>query len=220
MIVVGLTGRIGVGKSTVARMFADRGATVIDADRIAHEVLREPEVAGIVAGRFGPGVVAADGSIDRRRLATRVFGPTATHAADLEALEAIVHPRVEARMKARLDTLAASGALAAAGRSGQAAGDGAGTVVVLDVPLLSKSGCLDRCTHVLEVVCEEPVRRGRLAARGWTPAEIEARDAAWDRSKPSTSPRPGTSAGFLDTSREVRYTQSQVDQVLRELVSR
>ncbi len=204
MIVVGLTGRIGAGKSTVAGLFADRGAVVVDADRIAHAVLAEPEVAAIVAARFGPGVVAADGSIDRRSLAKRVFGLSAEHAEALESLEAIVHPRVVARIDAILD-----------GRPS----DEPSPPVVLDVPLLLKSGIIRRCTHLVEVVCDEPVRLARLAARGWDPAEIEARDAAWARRQP----RPGSReagevplpAEILDASGDVRYTSQRVDQLLR-----
>lgn len=206
MIVVGLTGRIGAGKSTVAGLFADRGAIVVDADQLAHEVLGEPEVARLVAARFGPGVVAADGSIERRSLAKRVFGPTAEHAAALECLEAIIHPRVAARIDAILDA--------------RSSGDPS-RPVVLDVPLLLKSGIVRRCTHLVEVVCDEPVRRARLAARGWDPSEIEARDAAWDRSQPRTGDA-GTgesppAAEFLDTSGDVRYTSQKVDQFLRAL---
>lgn len=211
MIVVGLTGRIGAGKSTVAGLFADRGAAVVDADRVAHDVLREPEVARLVAERFGPGVFDADAAVDRKKLANRVFGPTAAHARDLEALEAIVHPRVAARIEARLDEMAAR----------PRADDS--DIVILDVPLLSKSGLLGRCTHLLEVVCDEPVRRARLAARGWTPAEIEARDAAWDRSGPLArglqSGEEGPAAGFLDASGDVRYTSQQVDRVLRDFAA-
>jgi dephospho-CoA kinase len=93
--------------------------------------------------------------------------------------------------------------------------------VVLDVPLLLKSGIVRRCTHLVEVVCDEPVRRARLAARGWDPSEIEARDAAWDRSQPRTGDA-GTgesppAAEFLDTSGDVRYTSQKVDQFLRAL---
>ncbi len=206
MIVVGLTGRIGAGKSTVAGLFADRGAFVVDADRIAHEVLAEPEVGRLVSGRFGPGVVASDGSVDRRKLAKLVFGPTAEHAAALEDLEAIIHPRVAARINAILDARSAAEP---------------SQPVILDVPLLRKSGLTRRCTHVVEVVCDEPVRRARLTARGWDAAEIEARDAAWAHSQPLPGGRePGErpqSANFLDTSGDVRYTSQQVDQLLRTM---
>lgn len=206
MIVVGLTGRIGAGKSTVAGLFADRGAFVVDADRIAHEVLAEPEVGRLVSGRFGPGVVASDGSVDRRKLAKMVFGPTAEHAAALEDLEAIIHPRVAARINAILDARSAAEP---------------SRPIILDVPLLRKSGLTRRCTQLVEVVCDEPVRRARLAARGWDAAEIEARDAAWAHGQPlpgarETEERPA-SANFLDTSGDVRYTSQQVDQLLRTM---
>jgi len=206
MIVVGLTGRIGAGKSTVAGLFADRGAFVVDADRIAHEVLAEPEVGRLVSRRFGPGVVAADGSVDRRKLARLVFGPTAEHAASLDDLEAIIHPRVAARINAVIDSRSATEP---------------SRPVVLDVPLLLKSGITHRCTHLVEVVCDDPVRRARLAARGWDAAEIEARDAAWARGQPRPEGR-GTGerlpkVEFLDTSGDVRYTSRKVDELLQRI---
>jgi len=93
--IIGLTGGIGTGKSTVAAMLAARGAAVVDADRIAREVV-EPGTAGLeaVAGAFGPEVVTASGALDRARLAAIVF-------ADPESrlrLEALTHPLILARI--------------------------------------------------------------------------------------------------------------------------
>lgn len=211
MIVLGLVGRIGAGKSTVARLLGERGATVIDADRIAHEVLREPEVVDAVRDGLGAGVLAVDGTLDRRKIAELVFGPTRGHADALATLEKIVHPRVIPRIEALL----------AAER--MAAVDGPERIVVLDVPLLLKSGLIRRCTHLLEVGCDEPVRRDRLAARGWGREEIAARDAAWERARglgdASDGAEPGPVAGFLDASGDVRYTSPQVDQFLRDIAA-
>ena len=94
---VGLTGGIGSGKSEVARLLAARGAVVVDADQLAREVV-ERGSAGLdaVVGEFGPGVLAADGSLDRAVLAALVF----TDAAALRRLESIVHPLVRARADA------------------------------------------------------------------------------------------------------------------------
>ncbi|MFM7413059.1 MAG: dephospho-CoA kinase, partial [Planctomycetota bacterium] len=86
MIVIGLVGRIGAGKSTVARRFAEHGAAVVDADLLAHEALDEPGVVAAIAERFGTGVVEAAGRIDRSRLAREVFGPGAGGAAGVETL--------------------------------------------------------------------------------------------------------------------------------------
>src|SRR5579862_9576977 len=115
MVVIGLTGGIGAGKSTVATMLTSRGAVVVDADQIWREMVEPggPAFDAVVA-RFGPGVVAADGRLDRAAVAAIVFRDTEARA----ALEAIAHPLIEAEMARR----AASHANA--------------ELVVLDIPLL------------------------------------------------------------------------------------
>src|SRR4051812_13822233 len=103
-VMVGLTGGIGSGKSTVAEFLADRGARVIDADRVAHEVYA-PATLGFerIVERFGDGVVADDGSIDRARLGALVFRDPAA----LADLNAIVHPLVRAEVAARIAEIVA-----------------------------------------------------------------------------------------------------------------
>jgi dephospho-CoA kinase len=155
---VGLTGGIGSGKSTAARMFADRGAVVIDADRLAREVVA-PGSQGFqeVVGRFGQEVVGPDGALDRQRLAGIVFG-------DEEArrdLNAIVHPRVGERIAERLAELADHPGL-----------------VVLDVPLLVEVGTGRGYDAVVVVTAPEDVRVRRLAERGMDPDDVRARMAA------------------------------------------
>jgi dephospho-CoA kinase len=158
VLVVGLTGGIGSGKSTVARLLADKGAVVIDADRLAREVV-EPgtEAYRRVVERFGPGVVAPDGTLDRPALARIVF-------ADPEArrdLERITHPAIGARMAERMAELS-----------------GTDAVVVLDVPLLVESGRTD-VAGVIVVDCPEEVAVERLVAqRGMDPVDARRRMAA------------------------------------------
>jgi dephospho-CoA kinase len=117
MLLVGLTGNIAAGKSTVARLLAERGATIVDADALAREAVR-PGTAALAAivERWGRGVLAPDGVLDRPALRTRVFDDPA----ELEALNAIVHPEV-----ARLRDAALADARARGDR-----------LVVCDVPLL------------------------------------------------------------------------------------
>lgn len=158
MLSIGLTGGIGAGKSAAAAAFARRGALIIDADRIAREVVA-PGTSGLaaVAAEFGPGVIGPDGALDRAALAALVFGdPTAR-----QRLEAIVHPRVAAESAALMAT---------AGR---------GTITVHDVPLLVEAGLANR--YDLVVVVESPleVRRRRLREdRGMSDADIDGRLAA------------------------------------------
>lgn len=200
MIIIGLIGRIGAGKSTVARRFAEHGATVVDADRHAHEVLADPEVTTAIAARFGDGVIDAQGRVDRAALAARVFGGTPAHDADRAALEALVHPRVRRRLKAVLAEEAARNLPA-----------GRRPAVVLDVPLLVQAGWSDLCTHLVVVECEESVRRLRLAGRGWSAEQIAARDRAWERGY--RSPPSGPTTWAVDASGLPAYTSGQVDRI-------
>ncbi len=120
MLLIGLTGGIGAGKSTVSSRLAELGATVIDADAIVRE-LQQPGtvVFSEMVERFGPGVVGPDGELDRAAVAEVVF----TDETALADLGAIVHPRVHDEIEARI-----------------AAAQGTDDVVVLDVPLLVESG--------------------------------------------------------------------------------
>jgi dephospho-CoA kinase len=150
---VGLTGGVGSGKSTVARLLADLGAVIIDADAIAHEVV-EPGTPGFdaVVERFGRGVVRPDGSLDRAGLAGIVFADDTQR----QALNAIVHPLVGARM-AEL-----------------AAAASADAVVVWDVPLLVENDSAGGFDMVVVVEADVPIRLARLVERGMS--EQDARE--------------------------------------------
>jgi dephospho-CoA kinase len=157
MRVVGLTGGIGAGKSTVSNALAERGAVVIDADRITRE-LQEPgqPVFEAMVERFGPGIVAADGTLDRQAVADLVF-PDPEALADLNA---IVHPAVGARIAERLGEEAATD-----------------HVVILDVPLLVESG-RDDLAGIIVVDLDPEVAIERLVAhRGFSEADARARIA-------------------------------------------
>jgi dephospho-CoA kinase len=155
---VGLTGGIGSGKSTVAAVLASLGAVVIDSDRLAREAV-EPGTDGLaeVVARFGDGVLAADGSLDRPALARVVFGDEEKR----RALEAIVHPRVRARSAEIVASVPPD------------------AVVVNDVPLLVESGMAKAFDRVIVVLAAEEMRISRLARyRGMTEEEARARIAA------------------------------------------
>lgn len=160
MRVVGLTGGIGTGKSSVARLFAELGAHVIDADQLAREVVEPgaPALAAIVA-RFGADVLDPQGRLERKRLGAVVFGDADARA----ALEAIVHPAVRRRAFEKI----------------QAAADAGAELVVYDVPLLYETGLDRELPDVVVVTARPDVQRARVAERdGLGADEIEARIAA------------------------------------------
>ena len=200
MIVIGLVGRIGAGKSTVARRFAELGATVIDADRIAHDVLAEESVVAALRDRFGPGVLDPQGRITRRWIAERVFGPGPDSARELAWLEALVHPRVHRRIATALEACRREGV----------------GVAVLDVPLLLQAGWAHTCTRIVVVECPDAIRRSRLAARGWSAEEQEARETAWNR-RYSADDLPAAKTTTVDTSGDLAYTRAQVDSIWSQL---
>ncbi|AZQ71089.1 dephospho-CoA kinase [Streptomyces luteoverticillatus] len=158
MLKVGLTGGIGAGKSEVSRLLASYGAVVVDSDRIAREVV-EPGTPGLAAvvAEFGPGVLTAEGALDRPALGAIVFADKGR----LAALNAIVHPLVRAR-SAELESAA-----------------GQDAVVVHDVPLLAENGLAPLYDLVVVIDAGTATRLDRLVRlRGMTPDEARARMAA------------------------------------------
>jgi dephospho-CoA kinase len=158
VITVGLTGGIGAGKSEVARLLAERGAVVVDADELAREAVAPgtPGLAAVVA-EFGPEVLAADGSLDRAALGEIVFSDPHRRA----ALEKIVHPYVGRR---------SSQLMAAAP---------ADAVVVYDVPLLVENGLQGAYDVVVVVDAPDEMRLHRLVElRGMPEADARGRMAA------------------------------------------
>jgi dephospho-CoA kinase len=153
-VYLGLSGGIGSGKSTVAKIFADLGAVVIDADAISREVL-EPGQIGYenTILTFGESVLSESGSIDRKKLAELVF----QNPAHLAKLEAIIHPAVIARVAQIRESLPAS------------------AIVVYDTPLLVEKNLKSQFDKVIIVLADEQIRKDRLVSRGLELPDIDAR---------------------------------------------
>ena len=151
---LGLTGGIGSGKSTAARMFADLGAIVVDADAIAKEVL-EPGQVGYesVVNNFGEEILDSSGNIDRVVLAGKVFGDTTK----LKELEEIVHPAVANKVAQIRESLPA------------------GSIIIYDTPLLIEKSLQQQFDQVIVVLAPEALRTQRLLARGLAQNDIIAR---------------------------------------------
>jgi dephospho-CoA kinase len=156
--VVGLVGGIGAGKSAVAKVFAELGYLVLDADADARAVLTRPEVIARLVEWWGPRVLAADGTIDRKAVGDIVFADPA----ERRRLEEVVHPLVKA------DRTQAIRRAHAQLRSG----------VIIDAPLLFEAGSDADCDFVLFVDAPGPAREARVKARGWDPTELAKREAA------------------------------------------
>ena len=194
MLRIGLTGGIGSGKSTVAGLLAARGAQVVDADRIAREVV-EPGTPGLeaVVAAFGQEVLTPEGALDRPALAAVVF-------ADPDArrrLDGIVHPLVRAR---------ATELVAAAPPD---------AVVVQDVPLLVETGQAGSYDLVLVVEADLDTRVRRLVGRGLSEEDARARIAA----QASDEQRRAVADVVLDNSSSVEDLEAQVDRFWAERVA-
>lgn len=160
--VLGLIGGIGGGKSAVARRLADRGAAVIDADAVGHELLEEPSIRDRVVGRFGPGVLEASSAamsrIDRRALGAVVFGD----ARALRDLEAILHPEMRGCFAGSIERLSS---------------EGDRPCIVLDAAVLLEAGWDDLCDRIAFVDAPRAERLRRVgASRGWSEADLAARE--------------------------------------------
>lgn len=156
--VIGVVGGIGAGKSTAAKEFAALGCVLFDADRAGHDLLGDPEVKQCIRSRWSEGVFGPDGEVSRSALAERVFAAPP----ELEALNAILHPRIRRRAERVI---------------AQATADDAVFGVVLDAAVLFEAGWDDLCTVRVFVHAPDSERFSRVAgSRGWDRQEWELRE--------------------------------------------
>ncbi|MET0748828.1 MAG: dephospho-CoA kinase [Rhizobium sp.] len=191
MIRLGLTGSIGMGKTTTAGLFADAGVPVNDADQVVHD-LYAGEAAPLVEAAF-PGTVV-NGVVDRQALSRHL----AAHPADFKRLEAIIHPLVRDRETAFLQQQKLAGA----------------DLVVLDIPLLFETASADRVDFIAVVSCDPQIQRLRVLARpGMTEEKFNLILA---RQMPDADKR--ARANFLiDTGRGVDTARKQVEAIIAAL---
>lgn len=161
LLILGLVGRAGSGKSTVAGLLAARGARVIDADSLGHEITdQDPAVREALLHEYGPAVYLENNKLNRRLVAAKVFADPLA----LARLNELVHPRILRRIRERLSALAVEGYRGP---------------VVVDAALMLDWAFERECDEVLAVVAPEEAQVERLVrARGWTPAEARRRLAS------------------------------------------
>ena len=196
MVVIGVTGSVGSGKSTVARCFQQLGAVVLDADAIARDLLQPQRAAWRdVTQVFGKQVLRPDRTIDRRILASIVFRDPRRR----RVLERIIHPRVLRIIRQRLGELRRARNVRA---------------IVLDVPLLLEVGAETLVDVVIVVTAPEEVQRARLkAAVGWSHGETTARmRAQWN-----LSAKVALADYVVDNSDGVEATRTQVRRIWNQL---
>jgi dephospho-CoA kinase len=192
MLILGLTGSIGMGKSTTAKLFEEAGVPVYDADAAVHK-LYEGEAAPAIEAAF-PGT-ASDGKVDRKKLSARVVHDPAA----IKQLEQIVHPMLGASRKKFFDDAERSGA----------------PVVVVDVPLLYETGGEKRVDAVVVVTTSPESQRERIMARGTMTQE--ALDSILARQMPDAEKRKR--ADFVvDTSHGLDPVRAQIKDILAEVV--
>lgn len=159
MITIGLIGGVASGKSAVAQQLAARGAVILDADRVGHEVLRDPAVIEQLVARWGPQILTNAGEISRSAVAKIVFAANAD--ADRQFLNSLTHPRIAARLAAQLEKLRQAKCPAA----------------VLDAALLLEAGWDRLCDQIVYVDVPREQRRARARSRGWDVGELARREA-------------------------------------------
>jgi dephospho-CoA kinase len=189
MLLVGLTGGLGSGKSTVSAMLQARGAVILDADAFARDAVRAgtPGFDRVVA-RFGRSIVGADGELDRSKLAAVVFSDEAS----LRDLEAIVHPEVRRMVE-----------------EGVSENVGTDAVVVLVNPLLIEMGTHRDCDVVVVVSASPDEQLRRAGARGMSPEDAEARMA----NQLSLGERATHADVLLDNDGDLAELEAQVDRL-------
>jgi len=157
--IVGLAGGIASGKSAVARLLHAAGAVVLNADTLAHDALRAPDVRDRVVAAFGTGVLAPDGEVDRSRLAAKVFG----NPERLGQLESMIHPKVFEAIDRAIGNLGSE--------------NGKRAILVIDAPLLFETGLDGLADAVIFVEAPIELREARAAkTRGWAPGEVARRE--------------------------------------------
>jgi dephospho-CoA kinase len=193
MLRIGLTGNIGSGKSTVARLLRERGIPVLDADAVAREVSRFPDVLGAVSEAFGPEYILEHG-LNRPKVAELVFNNPEARA----TLNGIIHPRVRSEMARQQSELEASGAVA----------------VVQDIPLLFENNLETLFDATILVDAPLEVRVARVVARDGSSVEaVRARDAA---QMPTPEKRKRATV-TLENDGDLGSLESQLDAALEQI---
>jgi dephospho-CoA kinase len=199
MLRVGLTGGVACGKSTVAKMFAELGANIIDADTIAHELYRPgQEVFQALVKHFGPEILKADGELDRAKLATLVFD-----GGRVEELNKIVHPSVIRQQDQWMRSLGETDPYA---------------VAIVEAALILEAGVKDHFDRIMVVTCKPAQKVTRFAQRTGMSADAARADVERRNKAQMSDEEKARRADFvIDNSGPVEETRHQVQRIYSEL---
>jgi dephospho-CoA kinase len=198
MQIIGLIGGIASGKSMVAEQLASCGAKILNADKIGHEVLREPKIEAAVRERWGQKVFQLDGRIDRGRLAQIVFAPSPDGPKQRKYLEQLTHPEIIRIIDDELTALAKTTT----------------EVVVIDAALILELGLDKLCTIIIYVDTPRETRLERAIARGWRKEDFTAREAT----QKSLDFKQNRADLVINNSGSPEQTQAQVDRLWQTLI--
>lgn len=195
--VVGVVGGIGAGKSLAAKLLAERGGRLINADTIGHDALRQPDIRDRVAARWGAGVLDDAGEVSRRRLGEIVFADPVQR----RELESMVFPWIGEQIEKEL---------------AEAQADSTIRFIVLDAAIMFETGWNRVCDRIVYVHAPYAQRLARLAgSRGWDQAEMSRRESA----QLPVPAKEGLAHHTLDNSGSPEFLREQVDVLLNEIVS-
>jgi dephospho-CoA kinase len=195
--IIGLVGGIASGKSVLAAELARLGAAVLDADRAGHEVLDLPDVVTAIRQRWGEKVFDDNGRVDRRAVGRIVFEPTAAARQELEFLEQLTHPRIGELLMRQVAEFRENGARA----------------LVLDAPVMEKSGWHGLCDRIVFVDTPREIRLARASQRGWSEEEFAAREGAQE----SLEQKRSRADVIIDNSGTLSDTRAQVERWFQSL---
>ncbi len=198
MKVIGILGGVASGKSLVADQFRRLGAEVLNADQVAHEVLREAEVIKALRDRWGDDVIDEAGQINRAAVAKIVFATSPDGPEQLAFLEQITHPRIGLRLKEQIEQLSRREI----------------EVVVLDAPVMLKAGWNRFCDRIVFVETEQSIRRQRARQRGWSDEAFAAREDAQE----SLENKRSVSDFVINNSGTQQQTLAQVEEFWNSLL--
>lgn len=198
--VIGIAGGVGAGKSSVVRGVKGLRLSIVDADQAGHHQLRKPEIREQLTRVFGNGIVTQDGEIDRKQLASLVFGTTPEHNQRRELLNQIVRPGIREEIRQQISSAPQDV-----------------DAIILDAALLLEAGWAAECDALIYVDTPLELRRERVAKnRGWSAEELQKRESSqWDVER-----KKAACHFVVDNSGSPESSASQMEQILQTVLQR